>query len=598
MNRFSLPPTRRFLAVDVGSRCLKALLVSNRFGRLRVHAHRVIGLDETSQPGRPGWPRVLEELREELGSHPLVISVAQHASDSQVLDLPGSDARTIRQQIQDDIVRLSGLTESTIIYDYGQLVPFGQFANPYWVTHARESEVLAVVHQFESFGEDILEISSTANALVAAYREVQPATTNALLVDLGSSGTEVAIVCQGQGVYVTSFAVGGMLLSEQIRAERQCPAMEAEFAKNTENLLTGADAMPSLRQLVDRWHGELVRILEDWLGEHPVLNVSASQFDVVLCGGDAEMPGLLDYLSANSVLNFKRWSDLPGFPPLQPAGQFAVAFGLAGQLFRRGGPSTSLVPDEVRIARKEHGAVQVLHAGTWLVLAIIVLVLGFGTWQKFYFIREVENQLEQAQMVLQQAQQTDRLKLQLANDYEEIRPVLSRQRQTLAAVDTLGLILNHPLPTNSWFVLFADADSYYSAPTIPLPTNAPPPAATSVSSSTAARLTNAFVAEFSTDLDAPSARVVLSKMIDQFKASPHFRKVDILSPDQRRRLVKDTVVVPDGHYALSFTINDNEFGKPFLTPDEMRQLRNQLDKERSKTLRAGGSPEPTSTTGR
>ena len=587
MNRFSLPPTRRFLALDVGSRCVKALLVSNLFGHLRIHAHRVIGLDETTQPGTAGWARVLQELQDELGAHPMVISVPQHATDSQVLDLPGADARTIRTQIQEDVVKLSGLTESTIIYDYGQLIPFGQYANPYWVTHAREAEVLSVVRHFESFPADVFEISSTANALVAAYREVQPAPANALLVDLGSSGTEVAIVYQGQGVYATSFAVGGLLFSEQIRTERRCPAMEAEFAKNTENLLTNAAAMPALRQLVDRWHGELVRILDDWLSEHPSLNIAASQFEVVLCGGESEIPGLVDYLRANSVLTFRTWAELPGFPPIQPAGQFAVAFGLACELFRRSGPSASLVPEQLRVARKEHGAVQLLHAGTFLVLTITALVLAFGTWQKYYFIRDVETQLSQAQAVLQLAKQTDRLKLQLAAKYEEIRPVLARQRQTLAAVETLAMIVNHPLPTNCWFVLFGDADSYYTEPALPPATNPPP--ATAAPTPSAARLTNAFIAEFSTALDAASARAVLSEMIDRFKTNANFRKVDILAPDQRRRLVKNSVIVSEGHYALSFTLTDNEFSKPFLSAEELRILTVPPETRQTNSSRAAGS---------
>lgn len=585
MNRFSLPPARRFLAVDVGSRCVKALLVSNLLGRLRIHAHRVIGLDESSQPGTPGWPRVLRELQEELGPHPLVISVPQHATDSQVLDLPGADARTIRKQIQEDVVKLSGLTESAIIYDYGQLVPFAQYANPYWVTHAREAEVLSLVRHFADWPEDIYEISSTANALVAAYREAQPAPTNVLLVDLGSSGTEVAIVHQGQGVYATSFAVGGLLFSEQIRAERHGSPMEAEFAKNTEDLLTDPEAMPALRQLVDRWHGEVVRILDDWLSEHPSLNIAASQFEVLLCGGEVEIPGFIDYLRTHSVLTFRTWADQPGFPAIQPAAQFGVAFGLACELFRRSGPSASLVPEELRVARKEQGAVQLLHAGTFLVLAITVLVLAFGTWQKYYFIRDVETQLKQAETVLQLARQTDRLKLQLDAQYEEIRPVLARQWQALAAVETLGMIVNHPLPTNCWFVLFGDADSYYGEPAMATVTNtAPVPTAT-------ARLTNAFIAEFSTGLDAASARTVLSEMIDRFKTNTNFRKVDILSPDQRRRLVKDSVVAPEGHYALSFTVTDNDFARPFLSTEELRLLTLALE-SRPTNANRGTSPTP------
>ena len=189
--------------------------------------------------------------------------------------------------------------------------------------------------------------------------------------------------------------------------------------------------------------------------------------------------------------------------------------------------------------------------------------------------------------MLQLARQTDRLKLQLAADYEAIRPVLARQAQTIAAIETLGMLVNHPLPTNSWFVLFADADSYYNQRVLAPPTNAP--SFTNQAAAAAARLTNAFVAEFSTALDAANARMVLSGMIDRFKTNALFRKVDILSTDQRRRLVKDGVLVPEGHYALSFTLHENDFLKPFLPAEEFRQLNVQFDRERTNTIRAAGS---------
>ena len=583
MNRFSLPPARRFLAVDAGRRCLKALLVSNVFGRLRIHAHRIIGLDDSSQPGAPGWARVLHELRDELGDHPLIISVPQSITDSQVLDLPGADAPTIRDQIQGDVVKLRGLTESAIIYDFGPLRPFAQYANPYWVTHTRESEILDVVRHFESDTSSVWEISSTANALVAAFREAGTAAEHVLLVEVGASATVVALIYQGQGVSVASFAIGGRTFSELIQAARRCPAMEAEFTKNTEDLLSGDHAMPALRQLVDRWHGELVRILEDWLSEHPRLNLAASQFEIILSGGEAEMPGLVDYLRANSVLTFSRWAERAGLPEVQPAGQFAVAFGLACLFYRRGGPATSLVPAEMRQAHKEHHAVQMLHAGTWLVLIITALVLAFGTWQKYFLIQEVECQLGKAEEVLARALKTDRLKLQLANEYEVIRPLLARQRDTVAALATLGLLAHQALPTNVWFVLFADADSYYSD------TNS---TATNGTASAGLRLTNAFIAELSTSMNAAAARTALSEMIDRFKKDPLFRKVDILAPDQRRRLAKDAVVVPDGHYALSFTMNDNEHLKPLLSAEEIRRLTAAVDPGRSNALRNPSLPPP------
>jgi Tfp pilus assembly PilM family ATPase len=565
MNRFSLPSSRRFLVMDAGSRCLKALLVSMPFGRVLVHGHRVVDLDEGNQPGSPGWTRLLQDLIDELGTHPLVVTVPQHSTDSQVLDLPTADARSIRDQIQADIVRLSGLTESAIIYDYGRMDPFAQHTNPYWITHARESEVLAVVGQFGALQEDIWETASPGNALVAAYREMRPAFRNALLVDIGSSGTVVAVVHEGQGVFVTSFPVGGFLFSEKVRAERGCSSMDAELAKNTENLLSGSKPLPALCGLVDQWHAELVRIGEDWLREHPSVTVSSSQFEVVLSGGGAEMPGLREYLRANSVMSFCGWADLPGVPPIQPAGQFAVAYGLACGLLRRGGPSASLVPEEMRAARKEQAAVQMLQASVWLLLAITLLVLGIGTWQKQRLIGETDSRLAQADSVIERARRTSLLKQRLAEEYDEVRPLLARQRKTMAAIQTLDLLTSRPLPTNAWFVLFADADSYYSEPAHPAATNSPPMTGS-------ARLTNAFIAEFSTSEDAPTARAALSGMIDGFKQAGIFSKVDIVSDDQRRKLVNPAVVVPQGYYTLAFTLEDDDVLPSLLTGDDLRRL--------------------------
>ncbi len=576
MNRPSLSPFRRYLAVDVGSRCIKVLLISNLFGRIRVHAHRLIGLDETSQPGAPGWKRVVQEIQEELGSHPMAVSIPQHTAISQVTDLPGANARSIRSQIEKDVLSLSGLTESNIVFDYGQLVPFGQYSNPYWVTHAREEEVLSSVQYFQELNGQVWEITSSGNALAAAYREAQPKATNAMLVDLGSGGTEVVIVYEGQSVYMTSFAVGGLFFLDVIRKERGCSVMEGEFVKNTEDLLSGDGALPDLQQMVDRWHGEMVRILEDWLSEHPLLNVTANSFEVVLCGGEPQMPGLVDYLRGHSVLTFKMWEDLPMIMPVQPEGQFAVAFGLACKLMRRPGPSASLVPEEMRAVRKEQSALQLLHAGTWVVLIIIAIVLGFGTWQKSYVLRNIETQLDQARAVIQKAHQTDRLKLQLAGDYEAIRPVLARQRETVAAVQTLGLLSSQPLPTNEWFVLFADSYSYYhQQENLVISANGPVrsgPALFPLPLESADQVTNSFIAEISTSMYPLEANQALSELIDQLKRNSLFRKVDILSPDQRRRLAHDAVLVPGGHYAISIALNENEFQSPFLTAKEIEAL--------------------------
>jgi hypothetical protein len=115
---------------------------------------------------------------------------------------------------------------------------------------------------------------------------------------------------------------------------------------------------------------------------------------------------------------------------------------------------------------------------------------------------------------------------------------------------------------------------------------------TNAAAASAVRLTNAFIAELSTSIDAAAARIALSEMIDRFKKNPLFRKVDILASDQRRRLAKDAVVVVGGHYALSFTMTDNDFMKPFLSAEESRRLVVTVDPERSSPPRNPALPPP------
>ena len=571
MNRFTFPPGRRFLVVDAGSRCIKVLLVSWLLGKLRIHAHHTIGLEETISPGSEEWRRLIHDAVSELGSHSTVITVPQHMVVSQVVDLPASENRNVKQLIQEDILKLSGLTESRIVYDFGPLAPFGQYSNPYWVTHARESEILDEVDKLGELGRNTCEITSSSNALSAAYQELHSDAGNALLVDFGATGTTV--VYHGQPVYATGFAIGGMMFAEQIRLHRECPFMEAEYIKNTENLLTGPDRLESMVQLTERWHEELVRILEDWLAEHPSLNITADSFPVLIAGGHASMPGLMDYLARNSVLQFQTWSDLSGAPPHLPLDQFAIAYGTAIRLFRQPQPSVSLIPGDLSTAHAEINSLHLLQAGAWMVLAILALVMAFGTWHKYTLIQEKESLLEVGRNLNSRLDQLDQLYVNLAGEYEDIRPMLGLQKQTHDGLQALSILAGHPLPVDGWHVLIGDSASYAMAePLVPPGTNATPAVSTPGASTDRPRLTNSWIAEICLPVDPLTARLELSNFVDALRKNPLFRKVDLLAEDRRRQLVGSNVVYQGGHYAVELTLAENRLAQPVLTVTEHRTL--------------------------
>ena len=108
---------------------------------------------------------------------------------------------------------------------------------------------------------------------------------------------------------------------------------------------------------------------------------------------------------------------------------------------------------------------------------MLTVFLGLGTWQKYELLKSKELLLSQSQDALDKARRADAMGRQLRREYEQLRPLLKQQRQTLDALQALALLQQARSNQSLWFVLFADAQSYFSA----RPwgeTNPPPPSAT------------------------------------------------------------------------------------------------------------------------
>jgi Tfp pilus assembly PilM family ATPase len=549
-------PVKRLLAIDPGTHAVKLLLVEEMLGRVRVLRHDLIELREGGRVSEDEDLRHLRELTREIGEDPIALALPHYRALSQVTDLPASAPDEIRRLVEAETVKLSGLGESNIVFDYVALQEFGRYQNPFWLTLCQEGEIQKQIQRCGLANADLCEATTTINSLIAAWQAAEPGDRNVVLVDFGAVGTGVAIVLGRQAVYTTTFPIGGDTLTEAIAAQKGCSFEVAEGLKRGCDLAGVPPDLGSLPKALRNWQDELERIVTEWLGEHPELHLAVDAFEVVLCGGASLQPGLLGHLNRASRVRFIEWPALADGD--WPVCRFGAAFGSALQALGKSRQPASLLPAEVReFWRKQH-SLHLLHSLNFFALALVILLLAFGTWQQVEELLQKRSLLTDSQTALEKARATETLSRQLTRHYERLRPVLQRQQQTFDTLQTLALLQQARSNQSLWFVLFADQHSYFTMP-VPGATNlASTPTSLSLATNVPA-VKEGFIAELCVPEDGEAMRQTLSRLVSSLKLAPSFKNVDSLSADRRRSLADTNVVLTDHHFALEIELKDSPF---------------------------------------
>ena len=313
--RLPFLPRKRLLAIDPGANCVKLLVVEEILKRPQIIRYELI---ETQSGGLLSEEEVLrhaQDVIQDLGQYPIALAIPHYRALSQTIDLPDAEPQEIRRLIEAETVKLSGLGESNIVYDYTPLQPYGRHHNPFWVTLCREEEIQGQVRRCGLAGLDLCEVTTTANGLAAAYLAIEPDADRVVLVDLGATGTVLVVIVHGQAIFASHFALGGDALTDAI-ASTQGGRSNSRSLKRSEDLdRPGAGSSPSATALTN-WHAELTRTLEEWAEEQADLNLDASAFRVVLAGGGSLHTGLIPFLNRLGTLRFEPWPspDVPDGP--------------------------------------------------------------------------------------------------------------------------------------------------------------------------------------------------------------------------------------------------------------------------------------------
>ncbi len=576
------PPIRRVAVVDPGSRSLKLLLATSEFGRLRIRQQELIDLKAEGLVSAEEIKTHLLATLDLWGSPPIALVLPQHLSTSQVIDVPMAPESEVKKLIEDETLRLGGVSESRIVYDFVRIETDISNRQQFWVTLCQEGEIRDRIVRLGLENEDICDITTTANALIATYRANAPDSRRAILVHMGAQTTVVVVMIAGQGAFTTSFQMGGDFFTRALMRERSCSEESAETIKRGTNLLFDRDADPKFIGSVDGWVAELDRQLKDWFDRNPGAAADREKFELLASGGGFEQPGLIEHLKLRAGFNLRPWpteltSHLPG-----PSKGFEVAYGAGLQALGYTAQPVSLLPEDYRAAWRRRVARQRLEFASLLLVLLCVLTFALGTWHNLTLIKDKNTLLAKIQAGQDSVEQNDAFTSDLITEYEALRPLFAAEQNTVDTLKTLSLLQQSRSNRSCWYVLVADQQSYFTQPLPITTTNKPGTNAAAASAGSTSALPGVLasawtmwtnislakpgvIAELCIPEEDEAARRLLGQIVNELQHQRLFALADRLAEDQRRALADPKVVIPDREFVLRLDYNETDFQKSLLS---------------------------------
>ncbi len=544
----------RVLVIDPGRRQLKLLLAESRLGRFRIIHRQAISVPDDDALDPDEMRQHMALLAPELGVHQTAIVLPQHKAITQTIDVPHNYIQAPRDYLVAEARKLSGLSEEELAVAFTPLQPWGTLSHPYVLSFCKRKELDLLIDQFAPENSEnpdesnqLVEITTTAQGLIAASRTLTPAPLNAVLVDLGAKETTVVILLDGQGVFATSFEGGTDNFTRALLQTGRTTAEEAESLQRSTDLFHAPNTVEPLVEAVTKWHRELSRCITEWLDDNHDLRIVPGDLPVYLAGGGAAQRGLIDYLNALGPIRFQCW---PSPTTAEPADNFWVASGVARVALGKEPGSLSFLPKNYHQQHAKRTLWEVVQAVVLVLVLCVALLLALGTWQHSKALAHKRQLIAQTTSALESARVVGELMQQLGAGYAALRPIMVRRGQTITTLQSWTAVNQVRTNNDYWMVLFADNLSYLEGTAAQqTPTNQPPLAAAQ------SYLNPGRNAEFVTEVCIPQqgepARRILSQFVFSLKALGVFSKVDELPTERKREIVDPRVMISNQVYGVS-----------------------------------------------
>ena len=284
------------LGIDVGATTVTVVAVKKRGGSLTLEHYRCYERAELDPSGED-LSRVARELAVRLAgdgfrSRRCVIGVSGRDAIIRYMHLPPMPDWRLALLMQFEVEENAERIGEPISADYRVLGGGGE-GNLVLVALAKDARVQEAVTAFVSAGFEVAGAVPECVASADAFRFLgdEPEREITLVVDVGGSASEVALIEEGSLIFARSVAQGGDTFSERIERSLGVSAEEAEELKREGK---GAEVERALRQARVQF-ASTVRASVDF-ARRQLKRRNLAVGRVVVGGGGSRVTGLLDAL--------------------------------------------------------------------------------------------------------------------------------------------------------------------------------------------------------------------------------------------------------------------------------------------------------------
>lgn len=330
--------------IDLSDRAVKFVLLRNYGGKLRLAKFGERELPPGAVEGgvikqREVLVDVLRQAREETGTPYVGVALPEERGYVVEMDIPAGRGIDLRETIELHLEERVPIEAAKAIFGYEET--------------GGGSVAVSVVER--DFSEEYHDILSEAGFIPTAFelesqaiaRAVLPrnSETTAMIIDVGREQSNLSVVTGKVVRLAASVNLGGNVLARAIREDLGVSDEEAEKLKEEEGLLRqDAQRSPffSIIRMAAVLRDEIFQRISYWNSDRSKNGNVAPVGLTLLCGGNANVPGLAEYLTGGlgvPVALANPWVNIASFDEYIPemtrreALKFCTAIGLAQKSF-------------------------------------------------------------------------------------------------------------------------------------------------------------------------------------------------------------------------------------------------------------------------
>lgn len=348
--------------------------------------------------------RLLRKIKEKDNLHFIRVSLPEEQMYLFTLSVPKTNNENLRDMILLQIEEYIPLKALDAVFDYDVIKEDNQnfLIEVIAIASATIESYLSV---FDKAGLVPLSFEIEAQAIA---RAVIPSGDNSpvMIVDFGYARTGVSISKNGRVFLTTTLAIGGIDLTNMIAKNFSLSFEEAEKMKYEYSLNQGSKAQnifPAILNGISVLRDEIDKQATYW-ETHNTNNTKQEKIDhIILCGGDANLAGLSDYLELSmkiKVENANVWVNILNTEDSVPEMSFEESLGYATVLgLSLGGYMYKSQPVINILPYKEK---KLLHKEYWIrfftillnLIALASVVATILLFPSYFLSRSKENLVE------------------------------------------------------------------------------------------------------------------------------------------------------------------------------------------------------------